>query len=173
MGTGETTRRLLEAYPGRLGDRPRLQPARWSSALRETYDDVQLARMEDPLPDGPWDLVISVLSVHHLTDEQKQLLFRRVREQSKALVIGDVVKAEPQVTPIDPEHRLPRHRRGAGRVVRRRGRLGGRRPRGRPRDLRRGGAMSKVLYEKRDRIAYVTINRPEARNAIDPDVHRR
>ena len=29
-----------------------------------------------------------------------------------------------------------------------------------------------VLYEKRDRIAYVTINRPEARNAIDPDVHR-
>src|SRR4051812_18405472 len=32
--------------------------------------------------------------------------------------------------------------------------------------------MSKVLYEKRDRIAYVTINRPKARNAIDPDVHR-
>jgi enoyl-CoA hydratase/carnithine racemase len=32
--------------------------------------------------------------------------------------------------------------------------------------------MSKVLYEKRDRIAWVTINRPEARNAIDPDVHR-
>ena len=28
------------------------------------------------------------------------------------------------------------------------------------------------MYEKRDRIAYVTINRPEARNAIDPDVHR-
>jgi enoyl-CoA hydratase/carnithine racemase len=32
--------------------------------------------------------------------------------------------------------------------------------------------MPKVLYEKRDRIAYVTINRPEARNAIDRDVHR-
>ena len=31
--------------------------------------------------------------------------------------------------------------------------------------------MSKLLYEKRDRVAYVTINRPEARNAIDPDVH--
>jgi enoyl-CoA hydratase/carnithine racemase len=30
----------------------------------------------------------------------------------------------------------------------------------------------KLLYEKRDRIAYLTINRPEARNAIDPDVHR-
>jgi enoyl-CoA hydratase/carnithine racemase len=31
--------------------------------------------------------------------------------------------------------------------------------------------MSKVLYEKRDRIAYVTINRPEARNAVDPETH--
>jgi enoyl-CoA hydratase/carnithine racemase len=32
--------------------------------------------------------------------------------------------------------------------------------------------VEKVLYSKRDRIAYLTINRPEARNAIDPDVHR-
>jgi len=32
--------------------------------------------------------------------------------------------------------------------------------------------MDKVIYEKRDRIAWITINRPEARNAIDPDVHR-
>ncbi len=29
-----------------------------------------------------------------------------------------------------------------------------------------------VLYEKRDRIAYLTINRPEARNAVSPGVHR-
>lgn len=32
--------------------------------------------------------------------------------------------------------------------------------------------MEKLLYEKRDRIAHLTINRPEARNAIDPDLHR-
>src|SRR6266513_4962102 len=31
--------------------------------------------------------------------------------------------------------------------------------------------MSKVLYEKSGRIAYVTLNRPEARNAIDPETH--
>jgi enoyl-CoA hydratase/carnithine racemase len=31
--------------------------------------------------------------------------------------------------------------------------------------------VSKVLYETDGRIAYVTINRPEARNAIDFDVH--
>ena len=29
-----------------------------------------------------------------------------------------------------------------------------------------------VLYEKRDRIAYVTLNRPHAMNAIDPEMHR-
>jgi enoyl-CoA hydratase/carnithine racemase len=32
--------------------------------------------------------------------------------------------------------------------------------------------MSKLLYEKRDRIAYLTINRPDAKNAIDPDTHQ-
>jgi tRNA (cmo5U34)-methyltransferase len=106
MGTGETTRVLLEAYPdawviGLDSD------ANMVYRLREEYDDVQLARMEDPLPDGPWDLVISVLSVHHLTDDQKHLLFRRVREHARALVIGDVVKAEPQVTPLDPEIDFP------------------------------------------------------------------
>ena len=106
MGTGETTRVLLESYPDAwvigLDSSPEMV-----FRLREEYDGVMLARMEDPLPDGPWDLVIAVLSVHHLTDEQKQLLFRRVREQAKALVIGDVVKADAQVTPIDPEFDFP------------------------------------------------------------------
>jgi len=106
MGTGETTRHLLEAYPDAwvvgLDSDPNMV-----YRLREEYDDVQLARMEDPLPDGPWDLVISVLSVHHLTDDQKRLLFRRVREHSKSLVIGDVVKADKQVTPIEPDFDFP------------------------------------------------------------------
>ena len=31
--------------------------------------------------------------------------------------------------------------------------------------------MTKVLYDKRDRIAYITFNRPEAKNAIDPEMH--
>ena len=89
MGTGETTRRLIEAYPDSwvvgLDSSPDMV-----FRARQSYDDVQLARMEDPLPDGPWDLVISVLSVNDLTDEQKQALFRRVREHSRSLVIGDV-----------------------------------------------------------------------------------
>lgn len=91
MGTGETTRRLIEAFPDAwvigLDSSPDMV-----FRARQTYDDVQLARMEDPLPDGPWDLVISVLSVNDLTDDQKKALFRRVREQSRSLVIGDVVE---------------------------------------------------------------------------------
>ena len=106
MGTGETTRVLLERYPDAwvtgLDSNPEMV-----FRLRQEYDGVLLARMEDPLPDGPWDLVIAVLSVHHLSDEQKKVLFRRVREQARALVIGDVVKAEKQVTPIHPEHDYP------------------------------------------------------------------
>ena len=93
MGTGETTRRLIEAHPQAwvvgLDSSPDMV-----FRARQTYDDVQLARMEDPLPDGPWDLVISVLSVNVLDDEQRRALFRRVRDQSRSLVIGDVATDE-------------------------------------------------------------------------------
>lgn len=106
MGTGETTRRLIEAYPDSwvigLDSSPDMV-----FRAREVYDDVQLARIEDPLPDGPWDLVIGVLSIHHLRAPQKEELFRRVREHSRALVIGDVVKAGEQVTPLTPDWDFP------------------------------------------------------------------
>jgi tRNA (cmo5U34)-methyltransferase len=92
MGTGETTRRLIEAHPDAwvvgLDSSPDMV-----FRARQSYDDVQLARMEDPLPDGPWDLVISVLSVNDLEDDQKKALFRRVREHSRSLVIGDNFEA--------------------------------------------------------------------------------
>lgn len=106
MGTGETTRRLIEAYP-----------EAWVIGLdasadmvfraRENYDDVQLARMEDPLPEGPWDLVLGVLSIHHLRAEQKQNLFRQVRAQARAFVIGDIVRADVRVAPVDEGYDFP------------------------------------------------------------------
>jgi len=93
MGTGETTRRLIDAHPDAwvigLDSSPDMV-----FRARQTYDDVQLARMEDPLPDGPWDLVISVLSIGELSDDQRRTLFRRVREQSRALVIGDQLEGD-------------------------------------------------------------------------------
>lgn len=100
MGTGETTRRLIEAYPDvwvvGLDSSPDMV-----FRARQTYDDVQLARMEDPLPDGPWDLVISVLSAGELTDEQMHALIRRVKEQSRSLVIADAFEPERLKNVID------------------------------------------------------------------------
>jgi tRNA (cmo5U34)-methyltransferase len=90
IGTGQTSAGLLDRFPRAQITGLDSDPEMVFRA-REQIADVSLARMEDPLPDGPWDLVISVLSVHRLTDEQKQTLFRRVKQHSKALVIGDFV----------------------------------------------------------------------------------
>ena len=93
IGTGETSRRLLEAHPDAqitgLDSSPEMV-----FRARELGIEVRLARMEDPLPDGPWDLVIAVLSVNHLDAGARKELLRRVREQSRALVIGDVVSPD-------------------------------------------------------------------------------
>jgi tRNA (cmo5U34)-methyltransferase len=106
VGTGETTRRVLERYPDIELTGLDAQPEMVFKA-REHGIEVRLARMQDPLPDGPWDLVISVLSVHHLDEEGKRDLFRRVREQSRALVMGDVVIADPQVASLEEGVDMP------------------------------------------------------------------
>jgi tRNA (cmo5U34)-methyltransferase len=89
MGTGETTRRLLEAHPDAwvigLDSSPDMV-----FRARQMYDEVQLARMEDPLPDGPWDLVIAVLSVNELSDDNRRNLCRQVKSQSRSFVVADV-----------------------------------------------------------------------------------
>jgi tRNA (cmo5U34)-methyltransferase len=90
IGTGETSARLLGRFPEARITGLDSDPEMIFRA-RKQVSEVKLARMEDPLPDGPWDLVISVLSVHRLTDDQKRNLFRRVREQARSLVVGDFV----------------------------------------------------------------------------------
>ena len=93
IGTGETSRRLLEAHPDAritgLDSSPEMV-----FRARQLGIEVRLARMEDPLPDGPWDLVIAVLSIGELSDDQLQALCRRVREQSRSLVVGDLFEPE-------------------------------------------------------------------------------
>ena len=101
VGTGETTRRLLERFPAAEVTGLDASPEMVFRA-REMGIEVRLARMEDPLPDGPWDLVIAVLAVHHLDADQKRDLLRRVREQSRSLVLADQVAAESQSLPPEP-----------------------------------------------------------------------
>lgn len=110
-GTGETARRLLERHPeadlvgidespGMLAAAGRLLPA--------TRADLQVGRLEDPLPGGPFDLVASALAVHHLDPEAKADLFRRVRDvlaPGGRFVLADVViPADPAdaQTPLTP-----------------------------------------------------------------------
>src|SRR6266540_6377259 len=100
IGTGETTRRLLDRFPDAAVTGLDASPEMVFRA-REMGIEVRLARMEDPLPDGPWDLVIAVLAVHHLDEHQKRDLFRRVREQSRSLVLGDQVEAAEHA--LEPE----------------------------------------------------------------------
>src|SRR5262249_6192548 len=75
--------------------------------------DLRLGRLEDPLPNGPFDLVVSALAVHHLDGPGKQDLFRRVADVLQpggTFVLADVVVPESEadiVTPIDGEYDLP------------------------------------------------------------------
>ena len=114
IGTGETTRRVLASHPeSRLVaiDSSEEMLARARQAFPDA--DLRFARLEDPLPDGPFDLVVSALAVHHLDGPGKQDLFRRVAavlRDDGTFVLADVVVPESEddvVTPIDWEYDLP------------------------------------------------------------------
>jgi len=113
-GTGETSRRVLERHPGALlvgvdSSEEMLERAR--SALPEAR--FVLGRLEDALPDGPFDVVFSCLAVHHLDGPGKADLFTRARVVLVAggrLVVGDVVVPDDPadvVTPIDSDYDKP------------------------------------------------------------------
>jgi SAM-dependent methyltransferase len=89
FGTAETTQRLLDRYPETRITGLDSSPEMVFKARELGWEEMRLGRIEDPLPDGPWDLVISVLTVNRLDDAGKRDLCRRVREQSRSLVIGD------------------------------------------------------------------------------------
>jgi tRNA (cmo5U34)-methyltransferase len=75
--------------------------------------ELLVRRIEDPLPEGPFDLVFSALAVHHLDAAGKRDLFERVAHVLRPegrFVLGDVVvpeQTEDAVTPITPGFDLP------------------------------------------------------------------
>ena len=110
-GTGETALRVLAGQPsvrwvGIDASEPMLARAR----ERLPDADLRLARLEDPLPAGPFDLVISALAVHHLDADGKRGLFERVGRVTDAFVLGDVVvpeRPEDAVIEIDGVYDVP------------------------------------------------------------------
>jgi len=94
-GTGETALRVHARHPeaawvGIDSSEPMLGRAR----ERLPGADLRLLRLEDELPAGSFDLVVSVLAVHHLDGAGKRDLFSRVTRVLHAgghFVLGDVV----------------------------------------------------------------------------------
>lgn len=111
VGTGETARRVLARHPGaRLVGIDESEEMLSAAGLDA---DLRVSRLEDPLPDGPFDLVVSCLAVHHLDAGGKRDLFRRVAEVLEPggrFVLGDVVvpeRPEDAVTPTTPGYDRP------------------------------------------------------------------
>jgi tRNA (cmo5U34)-methyltransferase len=114
VGTGETSRRVLARHP-----RARLVGVDASEEMlaqaRRALPDAELSvsRLEEPLPGGPFDLVVSTLAVHHLDGAGKRDLFARVRETLRPggrFVLADVVVPEDPadaVTPLTDGFDLP------------------------------------------------------------------
>lgn len=116
IGTGETARRLLARHPdasllGVDASEAMLTAAR--DTLSSERVQLRVARLEDPLPDGRFDLVASALAVHHLKDHDKEQLFARVAralEPGGRFVLADVVvPADPAdaVTSLTPDFDRP------------------------------------------------------------------
>jgi tRNA (cmo5U34)-methyltransferase len=101
-GTGETARRLLEAHPDAylVGvDESASMLGVAASVLPAGRVDLRVGAIEEPLPEGEFDLVASALCVHHLTGSEKADLFRRVfavLRPGGRFVLADVI------VPIDP-----------------------------------------------------------------------
>jgi tRNA (cmo5U34)-methyltransferase len=99
-GTGETAVRLLERHPdaslvGVDVSEPMLELAR--VRLPAGRASLHEARLQDPLPEGEFDLVASALCVHHLDSAEKADLFARIARAlapGGRFVLGDVVVPE-------------------------------------------------------------------------------
>jgi tRNA (cmo5U34)-methyltransferase len=98
IGTGETVRRVLERHPEAHWTGVDNNEAMLGRAREHLPDaDLRRARLEDPLPDGPFELVVSALAIHHLDAAGKRDLFHRIAavlRPTGRFVLGDVVVPE-------------------------------------------------------------------------------
>jgi tRNA (cmo5U34)-methyltransferase len=111
-GTGVTARRVLERHP-----QAQLTGVDSSEHMLAVADlpgaDLRLQDLREALPEGPFDLVISALAVHHLEGPEKAELFARIAAAlapGGRFVLADVVVPDDPadvVTPLDPGFDLP------------------------------------------------------------------
>jgi tRNA (cmo5U34)-methyltransferase len=116
VGTGETARRVLSRHPSArligLDASPEMLD-RARRTLPAERVELRVRDLEEPLPEGPFDVVISALAIHHLDGPGKARLFERaarVIAPGGRMVIADLVVPEDPsklVTPIDNDYDTP------------------------------------------------------------------
>jgi len=111
-GTGETALRVLARMPGAAWVGIDASEAMLAQARERLPASVELrvTRLQDPLPEGSFDAVVSALAVHHLDGLEKRELFARVATAAPVFVLGDVVvpeQPEDAVIEIDGVYDTP------------------------------------------------------------------
>ncbi len=112
-GTGETAGRVLAAFPGAelvgVDENPGMLDAA-RAVLPADRVTLRVARLQDPLPEGRFELVVSALAVHHLDPAEKRDLFGRARSALRPggrFVLADVVLADDPVIELTPGYDRP------------------------------------------------------------------
>jgi tRNA threonylcarbamoyl adenosine modification protein (Sua5/YciO/YrdC/YwlC family) len=115
-GTGETAAALLDRHPGAelVGiDESSAMLGVARSRLPTDRVSLHVGRLDEPLPEGPFDLVASALCVHHVSGAEKRDLFARVAGvlgPGGRFVLGDVIVPEDSadaVTSLTPDFDRP------------------------------------------------------------------
>jgi tRNA (cmo5U34)-methyltransferase len=113
-GTGETAERMLARHPEAafVGiDESEAMLAVARAVLPGA--DLRVQRLEDPLPRGPFGLVFSALTVHHLDRPGKRDLFARVAAvlapEGRFVLADVIVPTDPAKTriPLSPDFDRP------------------------------------------------------------------
>jgi len=102
-GTGSTARAVLDARPGAsvvlVDENPEMLAVAREFLPSANIERTVVADLADALPDGPFDLVVSALAVHHLDGAHKRALFASVR---RLLAPGGRFALADVVIPVDP-----------------------------------------------------------------------
>lgn len=97
-GTGETSRRLLAAHPytTAVGIDPSEDALRSAAAVLGDRAQLRLAALFEPLPHGPFDVIVSALSLHALRPADRTRLLQRAH---RALSPGGRIVIADAITP--------------------------------------------------------------------------
>ncbi len=114
-GTGVTAAAVLAEYPDArlVGIDASVRMLRHARASLPEGTVLWVGRLQGRLPEGPFDLAVSALAVHHLDGDEKAELFGRVAAclaPGGRFVLGDIVIPDDPadvVTPIDGDYDKP------------------------------------------------------------------